>query len=51
LNGELGSVFAGPDPGQRAPDFTLKTQDGRRQISLADFRGHQPAVLVFGNFT
>ena len=31
-------------PGQFAPDFTLRTADG--EISLDDLRGH-PAVLVF----
>lgn len=32
--------------GDRAPDFTLEDQDGRR-VSLADFRGRQPVVVYF----
>jgi hypothetical protein len=51
LNGELGSAFEGPAIGQQAPDFKLRTQDGSRQIRLADFRGKKPVVLVFGSFT
>jgi hypothetical protein len=51
LSGELGSVFEGPDIGQQAPDFTLKTQDGKKQIRLSQFRGQKPVVLIFGSFT
>jgi hypothetical protein len=51
LTGELGSVNEGPDPGQSAPDFTLRTQDGQRTIRLSEFRGHKPVVLIFGSFT
>ncbi len=51
LSGELGSVFSGPAIGQRAPDFSLKTQDGSRQYRLSDYRGKKPVVLVFGSFT
>jgi Ca2+-binding EF-hand superfamily protein len=51
LKGELGSPFSGPHVGDRAPDFTLKTEDGKRTIRLADFRGKKPVVLVFGSFT
>jgi hypothetical protein len=51
LTGELGSFFEGPAVEQQAPDFTLKTQDGRRTIRLSQFRGHKPVVLVFGSFT
>ena len=32
--------------GERPPDFTLPDAMGR-PISLADFRGHKPVVLVF----
>jgi len=49
--GELGSFNEGPTLGRRAPDFTLKTQDGKRVIRLADYRGKKPVVLVFGSFT
>jgi Ca2+-binding EF-hand superfamily protein len=51
LSGELGSAHQGPAIGDNAPDFTLRTQDGKRQIHLADFRGKKPVVLVFGSFT
>jgi Ca2+-binding EF-hand superfamily protein len=49
--GELGSVFEGPRLGQQAPDFRLPTQDGSDTISLGQFRGKRPVVLVFGSFT
>ena len=32
--------------GERAPDFTLRDAAGR-PVSLADYRGRQPVVLVF----
>jgi cytochrome oxidase Cu insertion factor (SCO1/SenC/PrrC family) len=32
--------------GERAPDFTLPDASGR-PVSLADYRGQQPVVLVF----
>jgi hypothetical protein len=51
LSGELGSFFEGPGIGQRAPDFTLTTQDGKRMIRLAQYRGVKPVVLIFGSFT
>jgi len=51
LSGELGSLFPGPSVGQEAPDFTLRTEDGKAQVSLHDYLGHKPVVLVFGSFT
>lgn len=51
LNGELGSLYEGPSVGDRAPDFTLTTQDGKQTTHLADVIGSKPVVLVFGNFT
>lgn len=51
LNGELGSMLEGPAIDQPAADFTLSTQDGKRRIALADYRGKKPVVLVFGSFT
>jgi Ca2+-binding EF-hand superfamily protein len=50
-NGELGSPFEGPGIGDRAPEFALRTQDGKRTIRLAQYRGTKPVVLVFGSFT
>jgi mycoredoxin-dependent peroxiredoxin len=35
--------------GQEAPDFTLQDQDGNK-VSLSDFRGEKPVVLVFVPF-
>jgi hypothetical protein len=51
IAGEVGSLFEGPGVGDRAPNFTLKTQDGTQQISLRQYRGHKPVVLIFGSFT
>jgi hypothetical protein len=51
LCGELGSPFEGPRVGQTAPDFTLETFDGKRHVTLSQFRGKKPVVLVFGSFT
>jgi hypothetical protein len=51
LTGELGSPFEGPRLGQRAPDFALKTFDGKRTFRLSEFRGKRPVVLIFGSFT
>jgi len=51
LRGELGSPYEGPRVGQRAPLFTLPTQDGKRTIALADQLGDKPVVLIFGSFT
>jgi Ca2+-binding EF-hand superfamily protein len=51
LQGDLGSPFAGPRVGGRAPEFRLKTHDGKKEIALSDYRGKKPVVLVFGSFT
>jgi thiol-disulfide isomerase/thioredoxin len=48
---EVGSLQEGPQVGDRAPDFTLKTQDGAHTVHLADVIGKKPIVLTFGNFT
>ena len=48
---DLGSPFEGPRVGQAAPDFTLQTQDRKKQITLSANRGKQPVVLIFGSFT
>jgi hypothetical protein len=49
--GELGSPYEGPRPGQTAPLFTLPTQDGEGKVSLVDYIGKKPIVLIFGSFT
>jgi Ca2+-binding EF-hand superfamily protein len=51
LRGEVGSPCPGPSLGQKAPDFTLRTEDGKGSVNLAEYRGDRPTVLVFGSFT
>ena len=51
FRGEIGSIHEGPSLNQPAPDFSLKTRDGKETIRLSDHFGKQPIVLVFGNFT
>jgi len=35
-----------PSVGQQAPDFKLKSHDGR-EVRLIDFRGHRNVVIAF----
>ncbi len=51
FSGEIGSMNEGPQINDRAPDFSLKTLDGRQTIRLHDVVGAKPVVLVFGNYT
>jgi len=37
--------------GEQAPDFRLRTLDGKAQVSLASFRSQKPVVLIFGSYT
>lgn len=37
--------------GEVAPDFALRTTDGKSRVQLSSFRGKQPVVLVFGSYT
>jgi hypothetical protein len=37
--------------GDVAPDFTLKTLDGKSEVTLGSFRGQQPVALIFGSYT
>ncbi len=48
---EIGSMFEGPRLGQRGPDFTLPTHDGKQTITLSNYWGIKPVVLIFGSFT
>jgi len=41
---------AGPDPGDRAPNFTAGTLDDG-EVELSDFRGKKNVLLVFGSAT
>jgi hypothetical protein len=51
LTGEIGSGAAGPKLDALAPDFTLKSPDGKTTITLSEFRGKKPVALIFGSFT
>jgi hypothetical protein len=48
---EVGSLQPGPFLDETAPDFTLKTYDGKSEITLSKQIGPKPIVLIFGNFT
>jgi hypothetical protein len=49
--GELGSMNEGPRINEPAPDFTLKTVDGKETVHFGMRIGPKPVVLVFGSFT
>src|SRR5690606_18199053 len=51
LNQEVGALQPGPALNEPAPDFTLKTVDGSRTVTLSEAIGPQPIVLMFGTFT
>jgi hypothetical protein len=51
FNGEIGSINEGPHVGQPAPNFKLRTLDGKETVELAKVVGKKPVVLVFGNYT
>lgn len=40
-----------PQVGAPAPDFTLKSLDGKTSASLSSFHADRPRVLIFGSFT
>jgi thiol-disulfide isomerase/thioredoxin len=48
---EIGSLQPGPHLDESAPDFTLKTNDGKAEVTLSKLIGPKPVVLVFGSFT
>jgi hypothetical protein len=48
---EIGSLQPGPKLDESAPDFTLKTNDGKAEVTLSKLVGPKPVVLVFGSFT
>jgi hypothetical protein len=37
--------------GDMAPDFQLKSVDGKADVRLSNFRSKQPVVLIFGSYT
>ncbi len=51
MAGDLGSPLEGPRVGQEAPDFTLPLHKNKKKVTLSDYRGKKPVVLVFGSFT
>jgi hypothetical protein len=51
LTGEIGSGAEGPKLNAPAPDFTLKSPDGKTTITLSSFKGKKPVALIFGSFT
>jgi peroxiredoxin len=42
---------AAPKAGDLAPDFTLYDISGEQSVTLSDFRGEKPVVLLFGSYT
>lgn len=40
----------GPELGKPAPDFTLKSLDGKTEVQLSKLVG-RPVVLIFGSYT
>ncbi len=48
---EIGSLQPGPKLDETAPDFTLKTNDGKSEVTLSKLVGPKPIVLILGNFT
>src|SRR5262245_11625131 len=51
LTGELGSAAEGPKLEAAAPDFTLRSPGEKKSVTLSDYRGKKPVVLIFGSFT
>jgi tetratricopeptide (TPR) repeat protein len=43
--------LAGPKRNELAPDFTLPDVATGKNVSLSDFRGKCPVVLIFGSYT
>lgn len=41
----------GADEEMPAPDFQLKTVDGKSEIKLSSFAGEKPVALIFGSYT
>jgi hypothetical protein len=51
LTGEIGSGAEGPKVEEPAPNFSLATHDGKSTVTLRNYRGKKPVVLIFGSFT
>ena len=50
LTFKLRDLYGGPEPGASAPEFNLKTIEGRF-VSLQDLRARNPVVLVTGSYS
>lgn len=50
-NQSSNDATAGPALQELAPDFTLRELGSAKPVSLHDFRGRSPVVLVFGSYT
>ena len=37
--------------GEIAPNFKLKSLDGKSETELSEFKGKKPVVLIFGSYT
>ena len=37
--------------GRKAPDFKLKTLDGKQEVTLSSFAGKKPVIIFFGSYT
>lgn len=37
--------------GDVAPNFTLASLDGKRKVTLSEYRGERPVALIFGSYT
>jgi thiol-disulfide isomerase/thioredoxin len=51
FRGDLGSFREGPEVGQMAPDFELRSSAGQERVRLSEHRGKRPVVLIFGNMS
>ena len=40
-----------PAVGEEAPNFKLKSRDGKLEVELASFRGKKHVALIFGSYT
>ena len=49
--GQRGGDDASLTVGEMAPDFTLKSLDGKSETKLASFKTKKPVVLFFGSYT
>ncbi|MCH7728461.1 MAG: hypothetical protein IH991_18575 [Planctomycetes bacterium] len=45
------SFGGGAEAGKAAPDFTLKSVDGKQTVKLSSFAGKKPVALIFGSYT